>query len=131
MTNPTEKHAPQFDASTRLAYLRTQLALERTMMSWIRTATSLITFGFAVYKFFEFEQKASEQAKHVISPRVFGLIMIVMGLLSLLMGTVQHVVGMRQIRAAWPESPRSVAAVVAALIAVLGLAATFAAIFRE
>jgi len=27
------------------------------MMAWIRTGTSLITFGFSVYKFFEFEMK--------------------------------------------------------------------------
>jgi uncharacterized membrane protein YidH (DUF202 family) len=25
------------------------------MMSWIRTATSLITFGFSIYKFFQLE----------------------------------------------------------------------------
>ena len=33
------------DASTHLAVLRTRLALERTMMGWIRTSTSLIAFG--------------------------------------------------------------------------------------
>ena len=28
------------------------LAYERTMLAWIRTAVSLITFGFTLYKFF-------------------------------------------------------------------------------
>ncbi len=41
--------------STELAWARTNLAYERTLMAWVRTATSLITFGFAVYKFFQFE----------------------------------------------------------------------------
>ena len=43
------------DTGTRLAIDRTRLAYERTMMAWIRTATSLITFGFSVYKFFQLD----------------------------------------------------------------------------
>src|SRR3989337_955177 len=42
--------------TTKLAYERTNLAHERTLMSWVRTATSLITFGFTIYKFFQFEK---------------------------------------------------------------------------
>ena len=119
------------DETTRLAYMRTRLALERTMMAWVRTATSMITFGFAVYKFFQFELNRAEQASPLISPRLFGLVMIIFGLISLLLGTVQHVAGMRQVRAQWPEAPRSVAAALAALIAVLGLGALIAAVFRQ
>ena len=48
------------DVATRLAADRTWLADERTLMAWIRTATSLISFGFTIYKFFEFE--AGEKA---------------------------------------------------------------------
>ena len=36
----------------KLALERTFLAHERTLMAWVRTATSLITYGFALYKFF-------------------------------------------------------------------------------
>ncbi|MGH7988435.1 MAG: DUF202 domain-containing protein [Candidatus Binataceae bacterium] len=43
------------DSSTELAVARTRASYERTMMSWIRTATSLITFGFSIYKFFQIE----------------------------------------------------------------------------
>ena len=28
------------------------VALDRTLMAWVRTATSLISFGFTIYKFF-------------------------------------------------------------------------------
>jgi putative membrane protein len=38
------------DASTRLAAQRTRLAQERTLMAWIRTCTSLIAFGFTIFK---------------------------------------------------------------------------------
>jgi len=41
------------DDSTQLGFERTRASFEQTLMSWIRTATSLITFGFSIYKFFE------------------------------------------------------------------------------
>jgi putative membrane protein len=49
----------QTDKNTRLGVERTRLAYERTMMAWVRTATSLITFGFSIYKFFQIETAAS------------------------------------------------------------------------
>jgi putative membrane protein len=41
-------------------WIRTRLSLERTMMSWLRTATALIGFGFAIVQFFERLQQAPE-----------------------------------------------------------------------
>jgi uncharacterized membrane protein YidH (DUF202 family) len=38
---------------TILPGLRTKLAVERTIMAWLRTAVSLIGFGFAAVQFFE------------------------------------------------------------------------------
>jgi len=43
------------DTGTRLAVDRTWLAHERTMLAWVRTAASLISFGFTIYKFFQLE----------------------------------------------------------------------------
>ncbi len=43
-------------------------------MSWIRTATSLITFGFSIYKFFQIEAPDSEKQQNcLIGPREFAL----------------------------------------------------------
>jgi uncharacterized membrane protein YidH (DUF202 family) len=53
---------PAMDSGTRLAIDRTRLAYERTMMAWIRTAASLISFGFTIYKFFQFEIKGASPA---------------------------------------------------------------------
>jgi putative membrane protein len=88
MTSPSGA----LDTGTRLAYERTRLASERNMMAWIRTATSLISFGFTVYKFFEFEAGKSTPAAtgSVLSPRVFALIMIGTGLVALLLSTIEH-----------------------------------------
>ena len=40
-------------AESHFAWLRTRLSVERTMMAWVRTAVSLIGFGFAIVQFFE------------------------------------------------------------------------------
>lgn len=40
-------------ADSHFSWLRTQLALESTMLAWIRTAVSLIGFGFAIVQFFD------------------------------------------------------------------------------
>ena len=55
------------DAGTRLAVERTRLAHERTLMAWVRTATSLISFGFTIYKFFEFESGRGAAAPRAVS----------------------------------------------------------------
>jgi len=86
-------HNPTMDTSTRLAYDRTRLAYERTLMAWVRTGVSLISFGFTIYKFFEEFHKPEQipVRTSLISAREFGLIMITIGLIAVLLATVQHV----------------------------------------
>jgi uncharacterized membrane protein YidH (DUF202 family) len=55
MAEQTTHSTPPLDRSTELAFERTRIAYERTMMAWIRTETSLITFGFSIYKLFQLE----------------------------------------------------------------------------
>jgi putative membrane protein len=79
------------DTSTRLAVDRTRLAHERTLMAWVRTATALISFGFTIYKFFQFEMtRQPPRSAPLIGPRGFALIMITIGLVSLLLSTIEH-----------------------------------------
>lgn len=126
-TNPTE-----LKPSDRLAFERTRLAYERTMMAWIRTATSLITFGFAVYKFFQFEiNKAGQTIKgSAISPREFALAMISIAVFSLLLAAIGHRRNMQALRAQGIVVPGSEAAILAALIALLGIVVLIAVWLR-
>ena len=78
------------DASTRLAVERTRLASERTLMAWIRTSTSLIAFGFTIFKFFQYLSTEEELRKAIVSPWVVGLLMIVIGLAGLTLAWCQH-----------------------------------------
>ena len=118
-----ESRAVQIDTGTRLAVDRTRLAYERTLMAWIRTAVSMITFGFTIYKFFQFELRDRPvPSGPVLGPREFALTLIAIGLVSLLLSTVQHRQSMQALRAEYGRIvPGSVAAKVAALFSILGL----------
>jgi putative membrane protein len=120
------------NATTLLAVDRTRLAYERTLMAWIRTATSLITFGFSIYKFFQIElTSGAARSPRLIGPREFALLMIVTGLVSLLLATLEHRRNLRALNEHYPGGSRSLAKVMAALIAILGFTALLAVIFRQ
>src|SRR5215510_11640852 len=77
--------------SNQLAVDRTRLAHDRTLMAWLRTATSLISFGFTIYKFFQYlQEKSQAQESRIFGPREFALVMIGIGLMALVLATLQH-----------------------------------------
>jgi inner membrane protein YidH len=120
---------PRLDTGTQLAIDRTRLAYERTMMAWIRTATSLISFGFTIYKFFQLELKGPVP-EHAIGPRGFAIIMISSGLVALALAGFQHHASLQSLRKMYGPIPRSVAGPVAALISFLGIFALVGVISR-
>lgn len=89
-TAVVEESAPVLDRSTKLALDRTRASYERTMMSWIRTATSLITFGFTIYKFFQIEAPPERQRNYLIGPRGFAVALVSIGLFSLVLATLEN-----------------------------------------
>ena len=119
--------------SNHLALDRTRLAYERTLMAWIRTAVSLISFGFTIYKFFQYlvERGQGVQRERLIGPRGFGLFMIGTGLFALLLATISHRRNMKALRDKYVDVPYSLAAMLAAVISILGLLAFVAVIFRQ
>jgi inner membrane protein YidH len=126
----TTTPAKPLDLSTRLALDRTRLAHERTLMAWVRTAVSLISFGFTIYKFFEFEAgRAGPAGRHLLTPREFAMIMIGTGLVALALSTIDHRRYMKHIRSEYEAAPRSLTLVVAAIVSVMGLLAFFATLF--
>jgi putative membrane protein len=57
-----------------LGAMRTMMAADRTLMAWIRTTLSLLSFGFAIYKVLqEFEQQG-KPLPHENTPRNVGTI---------------------------------------------------------
>jgi putative membrane protein len=116
--------------ATKLAVDRTRLAYERTLMAWVRTATSLISFGFGTYKFFQFLRGESPVAEGLLSHRGFAMVMIAIGLASLLLATLQHRRDRRVLQASYGRVPYSLAEVVAALVAVLGVLGFLSVLLR-
>ena len=121
------------DAGTKLAIERTWLAHERTLMAWVRTAASLISFGFTIYKFFQFElSKRGPGPEPLIGPREFALLMIGIGLLALVFAFVGHRRSVQALAKTFATGvPRSVAGLVAGLVSLLGIVAILAVIFRQ
>ena len=100
-------NAPTITDATRLAVERTRLAYERTLMAWVRTATSLISFGFTLFKFFQYLHQAgtaAERPPELLGARQFAMLMIATGLLALVIATVQHVRSTRALRAEYGPS---------------------------
>ena len=121
------------DTGTRLAVDRTRLAYERTLMAWVRTSVSMISFGFTIYKFFQFEVKDRPVVEGaLLGPRGFALIMIAVGLVSLLVATIEHRQSMRSLRAEYGAIvPFSNATLVAGLFSLLGILALVAVVLRR
>ena len=120
----------EISLSNRMALDRTRLAYERTLMAWVRTATSLISFGFAIFKFFQFLREGRpEMSPSAIGPRGFAVLMIAIGLTALLLATIEHRRHIKALRSSYGQVPISLATVVAALIAVLGVVGLASVLF--
>jgi putative membrane protein len=131
MADQSAQSIPELTLSTRFDLERTRIAYENLMMSWIRTATSLITFGFSIYKFFQIEGQGRGNATRLVGPRGFALALVVIGLTALALATMEYRQNIQIVKAQYPVSPRSLAGFVAALISILGIAALLAVIFRQ
>ena len=86
----TSSEPPKLDLSltqSHYSWLRTRLSIERTFLSWTRTATSLIGFGFTV---FQFLNKMSRSEIRPEAPRNFGLAFIAAGIGAMILGLLQR-----------------------------------------
>ncbi len=91
---PADPRSPA-DAGTRLALVRSYLASERTLMGWIRTALSMISFGFTIGKlgqtFESVEVKGLLRGIRLVSVESIAYFLVILGTFALLVATLQHV----------------------------------------
>jgi putative membrane protein len=79
-------------AESHFSWMRTRMSLERTLMSWVRTSTALIGFGFTIVQFFE-RMKGADGVKTGAfpdAPRYLGLALILTGVVALVLSIWQY-----------------------------------------
>ncbi len=79
-------------AESHFAWLRTRLAVERTMMAYLRTAVSLIGFGFAIVQFFvNFRKMPGETtARFPDAAWYMGLALIFCGVMAAVFSVLEY-----------------------------------------
>jgi putative membrane protein len=119
--------------STDLAVERTRLAHDRTLMAWVRTAASLISFGFTIYKFFQYMREQGQPVRErLFGPREFALSLIALGLVGLVLATIQNRRGMKVLRKHYPQDvPYSLVTVLGGMIGLLGCVTFLAVVFKQ
>jgi len=80
-------------------WIQTRLALERTLLAWVRTGASMIGFGFAIFHFFE-ALNASPGVRPPVRPgssKVLGLSLVGVGTIALALALIQYVMLVRHL----------------------------------
>lgn len=87
-------------AGSHFAWMRTRLALERTLLAWVRTAIALIAFGFTIVQFFQQLDRLSgvAPARQPAAPFYLGLLLIGAGIATLVISGSQYRAVVRYLR---------------------------------
>jgi len=87
-----EKFQEREAVSSHFAWLNTRLALEMTMMTWIRMAITLVGFGFTIVQFFERfnDMEGVAPAAQPFAARYVGLVLIASGVGALVVSALQY-----------------------------------------
>lgn len=121
-TGPQAGGARPAPDRNELAVMRTRLALERTLDAWVRTALSMISFGFTIYKFLQqVQEQRPGPPETPYAARNIGLALAAMGTLALLLALYQHVRDYERLGLSPLRRPVSVSLITGGLIVVLGL----------
>jgi putative membrane protein len=95
------------------------MAADRSLMAWVRTALSMISFGFTIYKILQGFQDAGVHLSHPETPRRVGLFLTAMGTISMVMGTIEYwrtIVALHEIQRYRVWRPSFVMALIMAIV---------------
>ena len=139
-SEPPGRFEVRSTATDHFAWLRTRLAAERTMMAYMRTAISLIGFGFGIFQFVYSLQNEPEfgSARFPNSAWYLGLALIACGVLAAAFSLMEY---RRVLRYLWSGQYAAVAGMdkeqrhtpllaVTAVLILVGLFAFFAVLSR-
>ena len=125
---PANEDEVKVNLTNELAKERNRAAYDRTLMAWIRTAISLIGFGFAIAKSYEYIQAETlEETGRFIdqihAPLWFGMSFILLGMLCILGGVIQYAKVVKQIQTGefTYGEPRPLAKIIALILLIIGV----------
>lgn len=116
-----------------LGYERTRLAADRTLMAWIRTSVSMISFGFTIFKFFMYLRESNVLSGQLpmYGPRNLGLGLVGLGTLLLALAILEYFVYQRSLsKRTGQPFPLSTALIASILISFIGILALFNLLFN-
>jgi putative membrane protein len=101
-------------------------------MAWIRTAISMIGFGFTIYKFFQYqtEEVVATHPRRAQAPRNLGLTLVALGTLALAAAAWQHLHLLHEIGAS-KRHVWSISFVVAIAVVLIGLLTFYGVLLRQ
>jgi len=134
------RFAVRATADSHFAWVRTRLAAERTLMAHMRTAVSLIGFGFAIVQFFKrlHEMPGAAPALYPDAAWYLGLALILCGVMAMAVSawefrwTIRYLWGgsLATIAGMTAEGRQTPLYAVAAAVVCIGTFAFFAVLLR-
>lgn len=97
-TPPAKTSGELAQFNTELAVERTIMAADRSLMAWVRTALSMISFGFTIYKVIEGLQHEAVHTIKAEMPRDMGLFLTGLGTVAMVMGTIEYWLRLKHLR---------------------------------
>jgi putative membrane protein len=125
---PGDEHVEPARARTGTADFQTELALDRTMLAWVRTTLSMAGFGFGMVAFFRTLRQEAPSAESVrlhLAAIRFGTALLILSIVATILAGVSHWFSLRRLRHGDPPVLRQwpLSITVAVSFAVLGLIA--------
>ena len=96
ITNPEEKKEDKQKKKAEKEEMTVEkllISYERTLIAWIKAATHILIFGFALYKLLDakLHESGSHPVLEFLTPRRIAVILFAAGFFALLMATVRHI----------------------------------------
>ena len=116
--------------NTQLSWMRSDLSNLRTLMAWVRTAVSMIGFGFTIYNFYKGFLQELTNAGRSDAARNLGLALVAAGTFSMVVAiwnfwNINHGLGLLATEIDMPAKGRhrwAYSYVIATLVMGIGLA---------
>jgi putative membrane protein len=122
------------DNNTFMAVERTVMGADRSLMAWLRTGLSLISFGFTIYKFLEYQRAqlvaVGKEFPGPSSPKLTGLILIGMGVFCLVVGIIEYLSIVTGYRKKYNITRPPYSLYISGIIALIGVLLFFGILFK-